>query len=61
MAEEAATRMGRVSRGMGESYTLLLFLAWNDVVTNGGRQSVHKIEQSIKVRVFRCHELQLKI
>ena len=50
MAEEAATRMGRVSRGIGESYTLLLLLAWNDIVTNGGKQSVHQNEQSIKVR-----------
>ena len=36
MSEEAITRMSRATRGLGEAYTLLLLLAWNDVVTNGG-------------------------
>lgn len=42
--------MCRSTRGLGEAYTLLLILAWNDVVTNGGKQSISQIEQSIKVR-----------
>ena len=52
MADEAATRMSRATRALGETYTLLLLLTWNDIVTNGGKQSVHQIEQSIKVRAI---------
>jgi hypothetical protein len=50
MSEEATARMTRSTRGLVEAYTLLLLLAWNDVVTNGGKQSVSQIEQSVKVR-----------
>ena len=50
MSEEASARMTRSTRGLVEAYTLLLLLAWNDVVTNGGKQSVPQIEQSVKVR-----------
>ena len=50
MSEEASARMVRSTRGLVEAYTLLLLLAWNDVVTNGGKQSVPQIEQSLKVR-----------
>lgn len=50
MAEEASTRMSRATRGLGEAYTLLLLLAWNDVVTNGAKQSTVELEQTIKVR-----------
>lgn len=52
MADDAATRMSRATRALGETYTLLLLLTWNDIVTNGGKQSVHQIEQSIKVRAI---------
>ena len=50
MSEEISARMVRSTRGLVEAYTLLLLLAWNDVVTNGGKQSVPQIEQSLKVR-----------
>ena len=50
MADEASIRMNRATRGLGEAYILLLLLAWNDVVTNGSKQSTAQIEQSIKVR-----------
>jgi hypothetical protein len=50
MADDASIRMNRATRGLGEAYILLLLLAWNDVVTNGSKQSTAQIEQSIKVR-----------
>ena len=42
--------MSRATRDLGEAYILILILAWNDVVTNGGKQSIPQTEQSIKAR-----------
>ena len=42
--------MSRATRELGEAYILVLLLAWNDVVTNGGKQSIPQIEQSIKIK-----------
>lgn len=50
MSQEAPTRL---NRGVGESYTLILLMAWNDVVTNGGKQSISQTEQSIKARAVK--------
>lgn len=42
--------MSRATRGLVEVYTTILLLTWNDISTNGGKQSVAQIEQCMKVR-----------
>ena len=44
------TIMVRINRDECEAYCVLLLLAWNDLVTNGGKMSSTEQEQSIKVR-----------
>lgn len=58
MSEVVAQRMSRSTRGLNESYIALLLLTWNDIVTNGGKQSVAQLEQTMKVRAVEwIHEL----
>ena len=50
MSEVVASRMSRATRGLNESYIVLLLLTWNDTMTNGGKQLVTQLEQTMKVR-----------
>ena len=43
-------RMNRGTRNVNEIYTVLLLLAWNDIVTNGGKMSTPQQEEVMKVK-----------
>jgi hypothetical protein len=43
-------RKSRATKGVTEAYYFILSLAWNDIVTNGGKLSVRQQEESIKLK-----------
>jgi hypothetical protein len=49
-AEDAHFRKSRSTKGVTEAYYFILSLAWNDIVTNGGKLSVRQQEESIKIK-----------
>ena len=42
--------MNRGTKNVNEIYTVLLLLAWNDIVTNGGKMSTPQQEEVMKVK-----------
>ena len=50
MADEVTTKKCRVTKDVGEAFTVVLLLAWNDVITNGGKMSVSQLESVMKVK-----------
>ena len=49
-AEDAHFRKSRSTKGVTEAYYFILSLAWNDIVTNGGKLTVRQQEESIKIK-----------
>ena len=45
-----AKRKGRATKQNAEAYCLVLSLAWNDIVVNGGKMSAKQQEELIKVK-----------
>ena len=50
MADEISAKKSRVTKDVGEAFTVLLLLAWNDIVVNGDKMSVSQIEAVMKVK-----------
>jgi molybdenum cofactor biosynthesis enzyme len=50
MADEVSAKKSRVRKDVAEAFTVLLLLAWNDIVVNGDKMSVSQIEAVMKVR-----------
>ena len=50
MAEEADAKKSQVTKDVGEAFTVILLLAWNDVVVNGGKMSTSQLEGVFKVK-----------
>ena len=50
MADEVSAKKSRVTKDVGEAFTVLLLLAWNDIVVNGDKMSVSQIESVMKVK-----------
>jgi hypothetical protein len=48
--DDAPFRKSRSTKGVTEAYYFILSLAWNDIVTNGGKLSVKQQEDSIKAK-----------
>ena len=44
MADEVAAKKNRLTKDVGEAFTVLLLLASNDIVVNGDKMSVSQIE-----------------
>jgi hypothetical protein len=44
MADEVAAKKSRVTKDVGEAFTVFLLLAWNDIVVDGHKTSVLHIE-----------------
>ena len=49
MADEAAVKKSRVTEDVGEAFTVILLLAWNDIVVNGGKMSTTQLEGVFEV------------
>lgn len=43
-------RKSRATKGVTEAYYFILSLAWNDIVTNGGKLNVKQQEESMKLK-----------
>ena len=49
MADEAAVKKSRVMKDVGEAFTVILLLAWNDILVNGGKMSTTQLEGVFEV------------